>query len=881
MGNLKKQTKFSKKQVLSSTSLILLLTLSVLMVGMQSLTVDAQSTLPTYAFIAAEPNPIGVGQTALVRFWTADPLPSAVSGIGQHRSGYLVSITKPDGTVDNRGPFDADYLNTAGFSYVPQSVGTYIFNFSVPAEVIYYTWDDVNNKPANPNQNYTSLPTTASTTLTVQQNPVQTLFQVPYPTQYWTRPIYAQNYFWQTISSNWLMAAWNSTSRMFDSNSVFVPEGTLANSAHILWTKPMTFGGLAGGIYGNVEYYSGMSYEQYFSDSLIAGSGGAIIIGGRVYYTTIAGGEPVWNGELGNLGTTCVDLNTGETLFTIPNVTMSFGQIFNFHGPNQAGTFAYLWNAPPVGVWTMYDAWTGNKIAFIANVTSGSVTFGKNGELMIYGLNPGPNNGPMQLTLWNSTKVFNAYQPTGTGVVSADYSWRPYFIYPNTLDGNRGIQWTVPANVTPAYTLTPFLQQGATFEGNNILAYETGGIEGVTNITSPVGMNITAYDMTTGRISYTSTIKPNPNYPNALNGIASFGNDWEFNGHLYNFNHYTLQWLAYDVKTGNFMWASEPGKNAWAYFGQANSIAEAYGLTIALGFDGYITAWDTATGNQVWQFYGGTTALTPYGHHTFYNGITVIDGKVIALPNEHGNGNEPLYQNLTTTVLDARTGNLVWDILGYFEHPYIADGIFLSHNNYDNQIYAFGKGPSATTVTVTPGIGNVVTIQGYVTDQSPGALAMAKKTGAPYIPAISDADQTSWMEELYMQQVGQTPRLATGVDLQLRAIDTHGTAIDLPMSHSDVNGYFASEWTPPHTGLWTIVASFSGTNSYYGSYGEASIAVSAATGPIATASPQVSPTSPVPPGQIPVTTWYLIAAALAVIIIVVVIAAVILTRRRR
>ncbi len=130
-----------------------------------------------------------------------------------------------------------------------------------------------------------------------------------------------------------------------------------------------------------------------------------------------------------------------------------------------------------------------------------------------------------------------------------------------------------------------------------------------------------------------------------------------------------------------------------------------------------------------------------------------------------------------------------------------------------------------------------------------------------------------------MQQVGQTPRLATGVELQLRAIDTHGTAIDLPISHSDVNGYFASQWTPPHTGLWTIVASFAGSNSYYSSYGETSIAVSSATGPITSASPQVSPTSPVAPGGIPMTTWYLIAAAI-VIIIIVIAAAVILTRRR-
>ena len=35
---------------------------------------------------------------------------------------------------------------------------------------------------------------------------------------------------------------------------------------------------------------------------------------------------------------------------------------------------------------------------------------------------------------------------------------------------------------------------------------------------------------------------------------------------------------------------------------------------------------------------------------------------------------------------------------------YIADGFIVGLNFYDNQIYCYGKGPSATTVTASPKI---------------------------------------------------------------------------------------------------------------------------------------------------------------------------------
>ena len=58
----------------------------------------------------------------------------------------------------------------------------------------------------------------------------------------------------------------------------------MPNSAHILWTSPLTFGGLAGGQYGGLAYYQGASYEQFFQPP--------VIMNGILYYNTILAEEP-------------------------------------------------------------------------------------------------------------------------------------------------------------------------------------------------------------------------------------------------------------------------------------------------------------------------------------------------------------------------------------------------------------------------------------------------------------------------------------------------------------------------------------------------------------------------------------------------------------
>ena len=59
--------------------------------------------------------------------------------------------------------------------------------------------------------------------------------------------------------------------------------------------------------------------------------------------------------------------------------------------------------------------------------------------------------------------------------------------------------------------------------------------------------------------------------------------------------------------------------------------------------------------------------------------------------------------------INATTGEGIWNISGAYQGGRnamgaLADGLLVTHNAMDNQIYAFGKGPSATTVTASPKI---------------------------------------------------------------------------------------------------------------------------------------------------------------------------------
>jgi hypothetical protein len=149
--------------------------------------------------------------------------------------------------------------------------------------------------------------------------------------------------------------------------------------------------------------------------------------------------------------------------------------------------------------------------------------------------------------------------------------------------------------------------------------------------------------------------------------------------------------------------------------------------------------------------------------------------------------------------------------------PIIGDSIVACFNSYDDRIYAIGKGPSATTVSVQNDVivhGSSVLIKGTVTDESAGAKGT---------PAIADESMSEWMKYIYMQF--PRPTNATGVPITLSVLDANGNYREIGTTTSDSSGLFSYLWQPDITGKYTVFASFDGSKSYWPSSAETAFGV--------------------------------------------------------
>jgi hypothetical protein len=131
---------------------------------------------------------------------------------------------------------------------------------------------------------------------------------------------------------------------------------------------------------------------------------------------------------------------------------------------------------------------------------------------------------------------------------------------------------------------------------------------------------------------------------------------------------------------------------------------------------------------------------------------------------------------------------------------------------------------------------------------------------------------SQFMAAVYEQQ--PMPTNITGVPVTLTETDHNGNTYTIGTTTTDSSGTFAYNWTPPIVGNYTIVASFGGSNAYYGSCAETHIYASS---PAPTAAPTASP----PTGLASTASLELGIAVLAIIIIVCVAVLAILLLRKR
>jgi hypothetical protein len=814
----KKQMKSLKnKTKISIIAFVLMLTFAVSIFALPTVTAhDPAWQTPTWAFLSVAPNPIGAGQQIIIVMWLNDYPRTAIGKYGDRWDGMYLDITKPDGSKQTLGPFTSDPVGTATTNYVPDQVGTYTFVFR-------FEGDTLTGEPAPPGgiimggEDFIGdvyLPSTSDpVTLTVQQDPIPEYLETPLPEGYWTRPIYGANREWYKVAGNWLAGA----AQNVGSTTRF-GYGTGPESAHIMWARQYWDGGIMDTRTGDISYYDGMSYETY-------GLTPPIILNGRLYYDVLTPPRYGWY---------CIDLRTGEELYfhnttgpiagttnhypvsgadfdfsgVLAEDMLTFGQVYDYESPNQHGGFPYLWSNENVGsvyggtgastTWKMFDAFTGNYICTIANVSmAGTMVYGKDGSILFYNVDTVHN----RLTVWNTSQAIwyrTAY------VSNQFWMWRPYLN--QTFDGNYGfsLDVSIPSGL-PGRALAIVEGQyiiGGTPGRNTAAALTKGNMWAISLQPGQEGRLLWQYDFVPPQ-----TGVPDPGTGGVFGyGLMALSVVSPEDGVFVFTEGMTRRRWGFDLATGNMLWGPTEPTPSWDYYGLSTSVYD--GKIFSYGYGGVLVAYDIQTGEKLWSWSSGSIGLETFYENAPLNLGCFADGKIYLYSSEHS-PSKPLRRDANMWCVDTTTGELLWKIQCWGNNPAIGDGYLVALDSFDNRIYCYGKGPSATTVSVkddSVAKGEAIMVTGTVTDQSAGAKGT---------PAIADANMEGWMEYLYQQR--PMPADAQGVTVKLYAIDPNCNYQDIGEVTSDIWGNYGKSWVPPVEGEYLIIAEFAGSASYGGS----------------------------------------------------------------
>lgn len=924
-----------------------------------------------YAYATVAPDPVGPNQQVAIVAWTEIPPPTAAGDTGDRWTGYTIDITKPDGTVvhalvnGHSDPVGSSYV-----LYTPDMTGTYTVDFSFPSQVLQLA--GYTGIPGGNSQYVGDTYSAANTsiTFTVSASSVQQYFQeAPLPVSYWTRPINENNQGWSPIASAWLGSG--GTEGYFGANYLkYNPYGWAPSTAHVSMTYPISWGGIVGGdnaVNSQMSFYSGTQYQLKFSYP--------IIMYGNVYFSlpvnnansgngvtcvSLRTGETLWtNTELSSVafgqlydfespnqhGTTGIYLwatgtvtgtgiiNPGDDAVNATTGNYPVGTDLGAIPPKMVGSGFFATNPyanTPVNTrgWIAIDPQTGQALFNETDVPSGTQAYGPQGEWLIYNIG-GPSDGSMTyLWQWNNTKLPGNDANGGItqwipGInnynMSTAYDWNVTLseaLYPQSSPiGGSGFGVTSVYNSTTGLYTTP-PQVLRVFPGDLIFGQSSGLQQtpgtsaGIVGTPDPFTLWAINLNVSRGQIGQVMWVKT---YPAPVGNITV--NIGPADGDTNVFTLYykeTMQWVGYDLLTGNQLWGPTEPEGAWNYYTGTTALTSpvglGYGHLYVAGYGGTLYAYDLKTGNLGFT-YGNNpndpnnstfTAETVYGRYPTQ--VAAIANNKVYLVEEEHSLNAPAYHGAMTRCVDAFSGKLLWQIYGIssWQSSAVADGYYTWLNYNDMQVYAMGPGPSATTVvgpTTAVSLGTGIEITGTVTDQTP--QPQLKGT-----PAVSDADQAQQMEYLIQHTIA-APTNITGVPVTLYATDSAGVTTQIAQVMSTgTGGIFHYLWTPSAAGEYVITASFEGSQSYGPSSAQTAVGVvETSAAPVVTSSPTpspqqsstpsttatatatatptpaVSPTTANSPSSVPSSEIYAVVAA--VVIIAIVAAAAIALRLRK
>lgn len=836
-------------------------------------------TVKTYPLIGVTPNPVGVGQETLILMGITQATASALYGW----KGITITVTKPGGGTETLGPFTTDSTGLTGYTYRPSEVGNYTLQMHFPEQLNPATIGGGFTNPLPVNSTMLASDSIVIT-LVVQEEPITYFPAYPLPNEYWSRPIDDQLREWAPIAGNWLTTPRN----FYAVGNQEAPE-----SAHILWTTPLTSGGLVGGALNaydgaedtvtNVGYETGDAYEGKWS--------GSIIMGGKLYYQKYASADPFKE-------VVCVDLHTGKQLWSrvlLNNLTLTRGQQHYWQTYDNQGVYDYLWATGNAGTrtmlnlssaagnpWCAFDPFTGDFVYALYNMPSGTFAYGPRGEMLLYDINL--NAGTMML--WNSTNIPQLY--AGTSYLSMAWGqWRPMGKLVNatgpasvTREGQPFIPPTMPLNLA-GYQWNKTIPTGLPGSVRAVFPQDKA-VGALINQTHVIAWAISLKPGQEGTLLYKTTWNAPAEWLDgylsvSLGAISAidkvFTVNTRENGVRYGFS----------TETGEYLWTiSEPLAMLAHLIGgpSGESGYIAYGMLFSGTMSGVIQAFNVTNGQLAWKYDVRDPYMQVYWSNNWPVGhLIAADGKIYIANLEHS-VNQPLPRGGPFICLDAYTGEVIWRANGLFRQTVwggravMGDSIIATMDTYDQRIYGIGKGPSAMTVSAGPKsstLGSSVVIEGKVTDVSPGTSDTVLTARFPNgVPAVSDESMSEWM--LYVYKQFPRPQNATGVEVTLSVLDANNNYREIGKTTADSDGYYSYAWVPDIEGKYTVYASFAGSAAYYPSNSQTAFAVDPAP-------PEPAEPQPEPPSM---TDTYIMYSAIAIIVVIIIgFAVAILVLRKR
>ena len=269
----------------SLIALFLMLTMGASIFALPSVIAhDPPWEIPTFIYLSAMPNPTGINQKTFIFAWLNYPFPGAAFGNDIRFHNVVITVTKPDGTIQTIDFPEVRDTTSSMFSLLyPDQIGTYKIVAEYKGQTYTWTGNDSRGRPLE-YANDIFLPSKSQEVyLTVQQEQLPPpVGSTSGPTEYWTRPIEGQNTEWWNVASNWL-GTYSAQLEGVWPNSLrygrHVEDGVGPNTPHVMWTKPIQDGGVVGGTHTYVNgdvFYNGINYNARFRNP--------IIMYGRLFY---------------------------------------------------------------------------------------------------------------------------------------------------------------------------------------------------------------------------------------------------------------------------------------------------------------------------------------------------------------------------------------------------------------------------------------------------------------------------------------------------------------------------------------------------------------------------------------------------------------------